>query len=127
MRLAQIVFQIPGGKARLPIMLDPFQPAGGEIGGRTQTRHVPEDFKPRLAYLERESRAILSPAADGENLAANFPHMGIPPLDDISRGFKSAAEGIELAIGHGLAPCCRETARRTRSASVAPETRARSR
>ena len=40
------------------------------------------------------------PAADGEYLAADLPHIRAAPLHYVSGGGQGSAEFIELVIGH---------------------------
>ncbi len=100
MRLADIVAQLGIRQAGLGEMLDPFQPARGQIRCRAQPRLRAQHLEGDIADLEREARLLVLPAADREDLAADLPDVGPAPLHHVGRSRQPPAEGVELLVGH---------------------------
>ena len=98
MRLAQVVLQFVIAQAGLGVVLNPLHAVRGEIGCRPQAGLVLEYLIGNVGCLEGVGLAVIAPAADGKDFAADFPDMGAAPLDDIAGCRQGAAEGVELLV-----------------------------
>src|SRR5690242_6633753 len=101
MGLPEISLEVAIGEAGLPVMLDPFEAARGEIRRGPEAPPFLQELEGEIARLEGDVRFLaLVPAADREDLAAHLPHMRAAPLNDVRGGRKRTAEAIEFSVGH---------------------------
>lgn len=95
--LAQLII----GQAGQVVDLQPLQPARGQIGRGADAGLILQDLKGNVRRFEGKGIAPVIPAADGKDLAAHFPHIGIAPLHDMGGGGEGLTELIEFIAGHG--------------------------
>src|SRR6186713_2024690 len=81
--------------------LDPRHAARGEIGRRYQPWLLLQQIKAHFGAFEGDEESLpVIPAADGENLAADFPDMRAAPLHDMGRGMERGAESVVFVERH---------------------------
>ncbi len=101
--LVQVFREVGVGKPRRRVVLDPQEPARRQIRRRAQPRLLLEDLEGEFAHLEGVGGLPVPPSADGEDLAAHLPNMGVAPLNHMGGRRKRPAERIEFVIGQGAA------------------------
>src|SRR5439155_14711225 len=97
----QIILELSVREAGLGVMLDPFHAARGKIRCRTQARLFLKHLVSNIGDLEGDmGLGTIVPAAYGEHLAADLPHMRTAPLDHVSGRRQPSTECIILPVIH---------------------------
>ena len=86
-------------------MLYPLHAAGGEIGCGSVTGVFTEKVIIQFRGFENKGGvAIGAETANGEDLAAHLPDMGMVPLHDVSGLGERLTKIVEFIVGHTVVP-----------------------